>query len=77
MDIFSIDLTHNEIVFIRQTLELPSISGRYAKFLDSLQTKIENELAEIERIKAEEEQKKARDLQQLIEADQSKSSIKK
>jgi len=77
MDIFSIDLTHNEIVFIRQTLELPSISGRDAKFLASLQTKIENELAEIERIKAEEEQKKTRDLQQLIEADQSKSSIKK
>jgi hypothetical protein len=77
MDIFSIDLTHNEIVFIRQTLELPSISGRDAKFLASLQTKIENELAEIERIKAGEEQKKARDLQQLIEADQSKSSIKK
>jgi hypothetical protein len=77
MDIFSIDLTHNEIVFIRQTLELPSISGRDAKFLASLQIKIENELAEIERIKAEEEQKKARDLQQLIEADQSKSSVKK
>jgi predicted nucleotidyltransferase len=77
MDIFSIDLTHNEIVFIRQTLELPSISGRDAKFLASLQIKIENELAEIERIKAEEEQKKARDLQQLIEADQSKSGIKK
>ena len=77
MDIFSIDLTYNEIVFIRQTLELPSISGRDAKFLASLQIKIENELAEIERIKAEEEQKKARDLQQLIEADQSKSSVKK
>jgi len=77
MDIFSIDLTHNEIVFIRQTLELPSISGRDAKFLASLQIKIENELAEIERIKAEEEQKKARDLQQLIEVDQSKSSVKK
>jgi len=77
MDIFSIDLTHNEIVFIRQTLELPSISGRDAKFLASLQTKIENELAEIERIKAEEEQKKARDLQAIIEVDQSKSSIKK
>lgn len=77
MDIFSIGLTHNEIVFIRQTLELPSILGRDAKFLASLQIKIENELAEIERIKAEEEQKKARDLQQLIEVDQSKSSVKK
>jgi hypothetical protein len=77
MDIFSIDLTHNEIVFIRQTLELPSISGRDAKFLASLQTKIENELAEIERIKAEEEQKKSKSFQEIVEADQSKSSIKK
>ena len=77
MDIFSIDLTHNEIVFIRQTLELPSISGRDAKFLASLQTKIENELVEIERIKAEEEQKKAKSFQEIVEADQLKSSIKK
>jgi len=77
MDFFSIDLTHNEIVFIRQTLELPSISGRDAKFLANLQTKIENELAEIERIKAEEEQKKVKALQAIVEADQSKSSIKK
>jgi hypothetical protein len=77
MDFFSIDLTHNEIVFIRQTLELPSISGRDAKFLANLQTKIENELAEIERIKAEEEQKKVKALQAIVEADQSKSSVKK
>jgi len=77
MDFFSIDLTHNEIVFIRQTLELPSISGRDAKFLANLQTKIENELAEIERIKAEEEQKKVKALQTIVEADQSKSGIKK
>jgi predicted nucleotidyltransferase len=77
MDFFSIDLTHNEIVFIRQTLELPSISGRDAKFLANLQIKIENELAEIERIKAEEEQKKVKALQAIVEADQSKSSVKK
>jgi hypothetical protein len=77
MDFFSIDLTHNEIVFIRQTLELPSILGRDAKFLANLQTKIENELVEIERIKAEEEQKKVKDLQAIVEADQSKSSVKK
>jgi predicted nucleotidyltransferase len=77
MDFFSIDLTHNEIVFIRQTLELPSISGRDAKFLANLQIKIENELVEIERIKAEEEQKKVKDLQAIVEADQSKSSVKK
>ena len=38
---------------------------------------LENELAEIERIKAEEEQKKAKSFQEIVEADQLKSSIKK
>jgi len=66
MDIFSIDLTHNEITFIRQCLELPSISGRDAKFLASLQTKIENELAQIEQMKQSENQKKTEELQKII-----------
>lgn len=77
MDIFSIDLTHNEIVFIRQCLDLPSISGRDAKFLASLQSKIEQELMQIEQMKAENEQKKAKELQAIIEADQAKISTKK
>ena len=66
MDIFSIDLTQNEITFIRQCLELPSISGRDAKFLASLQTKIENELAQIEQMKQSENQKKTEELQKII-----------
>ena len=54
MDVFSIDFTLNEINFIRQCLELPSISGKDAKFLANLQSKIEQELAEIQRLKEEE-----------------------
>ena len=77
MDFFSIDLTHNEIVFIRQCLDLPSISGRDAKFLANLQAKIEQELAEIEQMKAKAEQKKQQELQATIEADQVKSTAKK
>ena len=42
MDIFSIDFTHNEIAFIRQCLDLPSISGKDAKFLANLQMKLEH-----------------------------------
>jgi hypothetical protein len=57
MDIFSINLTHNEINFVRQCLDLSSISGKDAKFLANLQTKIEQELIEIEQIKIESEQK--------------------
>ena len=76
MDLFSVDLTYNEIVFIRQTLELPSISGRDAKFLANLQIKIENELAQIEQMQAAEAQKKAEDLQAIINTEQSKASKK-
>ena len=76
MDLFSVDLTYNEIVFIRQTLELPSISGRDAKFLANLQIKIENELAQIEQRQAAEAQKKAEDLQAIINIEQSKASKK-
>lgn len=65
MDIFSIDLTHNEINFIRQCLDLPSISGKDAKFLANLQIKMENELTQIEQMLREEEQKKINKLEKI------------
>ena len=76
MDLFSVDFTHNEIVFIRQTLEMPTISGKDAKFLANLQLKVENELAQIEQMQAAEAQKKAEDLQAIINIEQSKASKK-
>jgi hypothetical protein len=76
MDLFSIDFTYNELAFIRQTLELPTISGKDAKFLSNLQLKVENELIQIEQIKTQESQKKAEDLQAIISTEQSKASKK-
>jgi hypothetical protein len=66
MDIFSIDVTHNELAFLRQSLDVVSVSGKDAKFLATLQVKIENELLQIEQIKQAEEQKKREDLQQVL-----------
>ena len=66
MDIFSIDVTHNELAFLRQSLDIVTVSGKDAKFLATLQVKIENELAQIEQIKQAEEQKKRKGLQELI-----------
>jgi hypothetical protein len=77
MDIFSIDFTHNEIAFIRQCLDLPSISGRDAKFLAGLQSRIENELIQIEQLKQAESQKKTEELQVILEAEQTKANNKK
>lgn len=72
MDIFSIDVTHNELAFIRQSLEIVTVSGKDAKFLATLQVKIENELMQIEQIKQAEEQKKREGLQQLISHEEAK-----
>jgi hypothetical protein len=49
-EIYSIDLTLPEILFIRQSLDLVSISGKDAHFLSNLQYKVENEIKEIEKI---------------------------
>jgi hypothetical protein len=73
MNIFSIDLTPNELNFIRQSLETVQISGKDAKFLATLQVKIEHELSEIQKMLSEEEQKKMTSLSETI----AKSSNKK
>jgi hypothetical protein len=77
MNLFSIDLSVNEITFLRQALEPISIQGRDAKFVASLQLKLEQELNEIQKMLQEEEQKKADSLQVLIEEENLKSKIKK
>lgn len=66
MNIFSIDLTPNEINFIRQSLETVTIQGKDAKFLANLQMKMENELAQIQRMIQAEESKKAAELSHVI-----------
>ena len=60
MDIFSIDLTKMEIAFIRQALDVVQIGGKDAKFLASLQMKIEKEMIEIENILNQPEEAKSR-----------------
>lgn len=74
MDIFSIDLAYNEIVFIRQCLDLPSISGKDAKFLANLQTRIENELMQIDQMKQSEAQKKTGELQATLDRENQKNN---
>jgi hypothetical protein len=77
LDIFSIDLTQNEIIFVRQALDLVTVSGKDAKFLANLQVKIEQELLDIEAQKRKEEQKKQAELQQIVQHEQIKSAGKK
>jgi hypothetical protein len=74
MEIFSIDITPQEIAFLRQSLDLVTISGKDAKFVASLQIKLEKEMVEIQNMK---EQIKAKELQNALEIDAKKVSPKK
>ena len=47
MDNFSIELTLPEIQTLRQSLDVINIVGKDARFLASLQIKLENELEQI------------------------------
>jgi hypothetical protein len=73
MDIYSIDVTLNEIMFIRQALDLVTISGKDAKYVASLQYKLENEIQEIQKANEDE---KTKSLKQAIEIDKQKYTSK-
>ena len=73
MDIYSIDVTLNELMFIRQALDLVTISGKDAKYVASLQYKLENEIQEIQNASEDE---KTKLLKKAIELDKQKSTSK-
>lgn len=77
MNIFAVDFTQNELVFIRQALDLVSIKGTDAKFLAGLQFKIEGELTEIQRVVEEENTVKVESFKQIQQAEDKKLSSKK
>jgi len=70
MDLFEINLTFNELTFLRSALDPISIQGRDARFVASLQIKLEQEIEEVKRMFQEAETKKMIDLQEAIEEDQ-------
>jgi len=77
MEVFSIDVTQNELMFLRQSLDLVNISGKDAKFLASLQTRLENELAEIERMKRDANTVKMNEFKQIEAEELQKKETKK
>jgi hypothetical protein len=77
MNVFAVDFTQNELVFIRQSLDLVTIKGTDAKFLAGLQFKIEGELTEIQRMIEEENTIKVESFKQIQQAEDKKLSSKK
>jgi hypothetical protein len=72
MDLYSIQFTLNEIAFVRQSLDVVTVKGTDAKFLANLQTKLEEELLEIQKIENEKLQKL-----QEIESPETKNTVLK
>lgn len=72
MDVFSIDLTVNEMHLIRQALEIITITGKDAKFVVNLQLKLEQELAQIQDMLKQAESAKQKELQTVIESEEKK-----
>ena len=73
MNIFSIDLTVNEIQLLRQSLDIISIKGTDAKFLANLQSKLESELLQIQEILHKVEEAKQQELQDIVFKEEKKS----
>jgi Tfp pilus assembly protein PilN len=76
MYIVSIDLQPGELNFIRQALDLVTVKGTDAKFLASLQIKLETELAEVQKMMEQEEVSKQEGLKKIMAAESSKSTTK-
>ncbi len=72
MNIFSIDLTISEIQLLRQSLDIISIKGTDAKFLATLQSKLETELLQIQEMSHKVEEAKQQELQKLIKFEKEK-----
>ena len=76
MYIISMDFQPGELSFIRQALDLVTVKGVDAKFLASLQIKIETELAEIQKTIEQEELTKQEGLKKIMATETSKSTSK-
>jgi hypothetical protein len=74
MDLFSVDLTLTELIFLRQASDVVSITGKDAKFLSDLQTKLEGEIGQVQKLQ---EDKKMQELAKAMAADKERQQVKK
>ena len=74
MNLFSIDLSPNEIALLRQSLDIITIPGKDAKIIANLQQKLEHELSEINNMVNTQEQQKQAELDAFIKAEAKKAA---
>jgi len=74
MNIFSVDFTLGELTLLRQSLDIITITGKDAKFVASLQTKLEMEMQSIQSQLQQADEEKQQALIKALETDKKKSS---
>lgn len=66
------ELSITELSVLRQSLDLITLSGKDAKFIAALQSKLELQVEHINSSVAKQEQKKQKELQDLLKAEAKK-----
>lgn len=74
MNLFSIDLSPNEVAVLRQSLDVITIPGKDAVFIATLQQKLDHELNEIGKALNAQEQQKQVELDAFIKAEAKKAA---
>ncbi len=72
MNVFSVDFSLGELQVMRQSLDVITITGKDAKVIANLQTKLESEMAQIQQMLQQAESQKQNDLLKAIESDKKK-----
>ena len=74
MELILVELSSTELSVLRQALDLITVSGKDAKFISNLQSKLESEIAHIQSEKAKEDQRKQKELQEVLKAEAKKQN---
>jgi len=74
MNILPVDFSLNELIFLRQSSDIVSITGKDAKFLTNLQNKLEQGITEINNMM---DAKNTVELEKVITLDKERQQSKK
>lgn len=73
MNIFTVDLTLSELQVLRQSLDIITLTGKDAKFIAGLQTKLEQEIYQITEIQSQTAKHKQEELQRVLAAEEKRA----
>ena len=73
MDVFSVDLTLSELQVLRQSLDIITLTGKDAKFIAGLQSKLEHEIAQVAEMQSQIALQNQVELQRVLEPEEKKA----